>query len=165
VYQDLALCDDLDVASNLVLGREPRTGGGMFLDKRRMHAEARHQLDALNIRIPLTKVLVRNLSGGQRQAVAVVRAEAFAGRMVILDEPTAALGLRESKQVLSSVSRLRDRGLAVILISHNLEHVIAVADRAVVLSRGRNVGEAPATADHQEQLVSWIVSGHARADS
>ena len=109
------------------------------------------------MRLPDFDADVALMSGGQRQAVAVARAVAFSSRLVILDEPTAALGLRESAQVLELVRRLRDDGVAVILISHSMDHVMAVADRAMVLRRGRKVGETAATDDNQEQLVSWIV--------
>ena len=97
------------------------------------------------------------MSGGQRQAVAVARAVAFSSKLVILDEPTAALGLRESARVLSLIRRLKDHGVAVILISHSMDHVIEVADRALVLRRGRAVGETNPSAETQSQLVSWIV--------
>jgi len=99
------------------------------------------------------------MSGGQRQAVAVARAVAFATSIVILDEPTAALGVRESREVLSLIRRLPERGMAVILISHNLEHVMNVAHRAVVLRQGRKVGEAVPSPDNHERLVSMIVGG------
>ena len=99
------------------------------------------------------------MSGGQRQAVAVSRAAAFASNVVILDEPTAALGVRESRSVLDLIRRLRDGGKAVIVISHALDHVMEVADRAVVLRRGRKVGELPASAEAHTQIVSLIVGG------
>ena len=99
------------------------------------------------------------MSGGQRQAVAVARAAAFASKVVILDEPTAALGLRESRQVLDLVSRLRDQQLAVVVISHALDHVIEVADRAVVMRRGRVVGEEIPTPENRQRIVSLIVGG------
>jgi D-xylose transport system ATP-binding protein len=97
------------------------------------------------------------MSGGQRQAVAVARAVAFSSRLVILDEPTAALGMRESARVLDLIGRLKDDGVAVILISHSMDHVMAVADRALVLRRGRAVGEAVPSSENHGQLVAWIV--------
>jgi D-xylose transport system ATP-binding protein len=115
----------------------------------------------MQVRLPVTSGDAGVLSGGQRQAVAVLRAVAFATRLVILDEPTAALGVRESRQVLELVQRLPEHGIAVILISHNLDHVMQVADRAVVLRQGRYVGEAPPTRAHHERLVSLIVGASA----
>jgi ABC-type sugar transport system ATPase subunit len=109
------------------------------------------------VTLPAFDATVALMSGGQRQAVAVARAVAFSSKLVLLDEPTAALGLRESARVLDLIRRLRDDGVAVILISHSMDHVMAVADRAVVLRRGRKVGEAPPTEANSEQLVSWIV--------
>jgi len=101
--------------------------------------------------------VVALMSGGQRQAVAVARAVAFSSKLVILDEPTAALGLREAARVLDLIRRLKDDGVAVILISHSMDQVMAVADRALVLRRGRAVGETVPSAENHEQLVSWIV--------
>lgn len=164
VYQDLALFDNLSAAENFFAGSEmsaPRWLGAFgFVRKRAMNRHAQDALKRLEITLPDVRQSVGLMSGGQRQAVAVARAEAFATRIVILDEPTASLGMRESASVLRSVTRLQEQGLSVIVISHNLEHVLQVADRAIVLCRGRNVGEAPATVDNQELLVSWIVSGH-----
>jgi ABC-type sugar transport system ATPase subunit len=114
-------------------------------------------LDRLQITLPDFDAPVALMSGGQRQAVAVARAVAFSSKVVILDEPTAALGLRESARVLDLVRRLKADGVAVILISHSMDHVMAVADRAVVLRRGRVVGETTPDAENHEQLVAWIV--------
>jgi len=162
VYQDLALFDNLNPTANFFAGREmarPRwlPTGLRWLDQRGMTRRTRELLDRLQVRLPDFDADVALMSGGQRQAVAVARAVAFSSRLVILDEPTAALGLRESAQVLELVRRLRDDGVAVILISHSMDHVMAVADRAMVLRRGRKVGETAATDANQEQLVSWIV--------
>jgi D-xylose transport system ATP-binding protein len=124
---------------------------------RRMAERTAELLDRLEVRLPDLDATVALMSGGQRQAVAVARAVAFSSRLVILDEPTAALGLRESGRVLDLVRRLKDDGVAVILVSHSMDHVMAVADRAVVLRRGRAVGEAVPTAQNHAQLVAWIV--------
>ena len=162
VYQDLALFDNLDPTANFFAGREqsgpkwlPR--GLQWLDKRGMKTRTRELLERLQVRLPDFDADVALMSGGQRQAVAVARAVAFSSKLVILDEPTAALGLRESARVLDLIKRLRDDGVAVILISHSMDHVMHVADRAMVMRRGRKIGESPATHEHQEQLVSWIV--------
>ena len=162
VYQDLALFDNLNPTANFFAGREvahpswlPR--GLQWMKKKEMSTRTKELLDQLPIRLPHFDADVALMSGGQRQAVAVARAVAFSSKLVILDEPTAALGLRESARVLELIDRLRTSGVAVILISHSMDHVMALADRALVMRRGRKIGEAPATADNQEQLVSWIV--------
>jgi D-xylose transport system ATP-binding protein len=124
-----------------------------------MEDHTRELLTKLQVNFPARAALVGLMSGGQRQGVAVARAASFASRVVILDEPTAALGLRESRAVLEIVQRLPEAGIAVILISHNLEQVIQVADRAVVMRRGRIVGEEIPSADTHEHLVSLIVKG------
>jgi D-xylose transport system ATP-binding protein len=163
VYQDLALFDNLSVAENLFAGSEPRSpralGALAMVRKREMMAEARATLDRLQVRIPNLKTPVGLLSGGQRQAIAVSKGMAFAKRIVILDEPTAALGLRERGNVLRLVRQLPEAGVAVIIISHNLEEVISVADRAVVLRQGKKIGEVAATVDNHEAMVSMIVGG------
>ncbi len=162
VYQDLALFDNLDPAANFFAGREeagpswlPR--GLRVMRHRRMADRTAELLDRLQVTLPDLEAVVALMSGGQRQAVAVARAVAFSSRLVILDEPTAALGLRESARVLDLVRRLKQDGVAVILISHSMDQVMAVADRALVLRRGRAVGETVPTAENHEQLVSWIV--------
>ncbi|WP_024286573.1 ATP-binding cassette domain-containing protein [Cellulomonas sp. KRMCY2] len=145
VYQNLAVSPALDIASNLYLGREERLPGVMgsvfrMLDKRGMRARAKDQVQALGITtLQSMTQAVETLSGGQRQAVAVARAAAFGSKVVILDEPTAALGVRESNQVLRLVRDLRDRGLPVILISHNMPQVFEVADRIHIQRLGRRV--------------------------
>jgi D-xylose transport system ATP-binding protein len=162
VYQDLALFDNLDPAANFFAGRElagpawlPR--GLRFMRHRRMAERTRDLLDRLQVSLPDLDAVVALMSGGQRQAVAVARAVAFSSKLVILDEPTAALGLRESDRVLDLIRRLKDDGVAVILISHSMDQVMAVADRALVLRRGRAVGETVPSAENHEQLVAWIV--------
>jgi len=160
LHQDLALFDNLSAVANFHLGREPRKPRALgrlgLLDERAMTREWAAQAERLGVRLPDPRAEVGLMSGGQRQAIAVLRAVAFADRLVILDEPTAALGVRESRQVLDLVTRLPATGVAVVLISHNLEHVMQVADRAVVLRGGRCVGEAAPTPEHHEALVSLI---------
>jgi D-xylose transport system ATP-binding protein len=162
VYQDLALFDNLAPAANFFAGREvsePRwlPRALRLLRHREMTARTRELLERLQISLPDFEAPVARMSGGQRQAVAVARAIAFSSKVVILDEPTAALGMRESARVLDLIRRLKTDGVAVILISHSMDHVMAVADRALVLRRGRAVGEAAPTAENHEQLVAWIV--------
>jgi D-xylose transport system ATP-binding protein len=162
VYQDLALFDNLDPAANFYAGRElaaptwlPR--GLQFLRRSSMTAETINTLKRLEVRLPDPGAHVGLMSGGQRQAVAVARAAAFASGVVILDEPTAALGLRESRGVLDLIVRLRDAGHAVIVISHAMDHVMEVASRAIVMRRGRKVGEAAPDRENQQRIVALIV--------
>lgn len=163
VYQDLALFDNLSVAENLFAGAELTWPSNLrsigLLRKKRMYESARETFERLEVRIPNMRTLVGLLSGGQRQAIAVSKGIAFAKQLVILDEPTAALGLRERGNVLRLVKKLPESGIAVVLISHNLEEVISVADRAVVLRQGRMVGEVPAVQTQHEAIVSMIVGG------
>jgi fructose transport system ATP-binding protein len=142
VYQDLAVAPSLDIASNIFLGREARRGGphGLalrMLDKGRMRREAARHFSELKIGVQSITQPVETLSGGQRQGVAVARAAAWAQRLVIMDEPTAALGVKETRQVLDLISRVRDRGLPVILISHDMPHVFELADRTHIMRLGR----------------------------
>ena len=166
VYQDLALFDNLTPAQNFYCGREiafpawlPR--GLRLLSNRAMERETAAVLQRLRVRLPKRDAPVAVMSGGQRQAIAVARATVFARKLVILDEPTAALGVRESRQVLGLIAQLRDEGNAVILITHNMEHVIELADRAVVLRQGRKVGELKPGRENQQELVSLIVGAEA----
>lgn len=159
VYQDLALCDDVDVAGNLFLGREPRRFGGMFLDKHEIHARARVQLDKLRVSIPLTTTAVRNLSGGQRQAVAIARAVTFDPKLLILDEPTAALAVSEVEMVLNLVRDVASRGVSVILITHRLADLFDVCDRLCVMYEGTMKADMDARTTSLEMLVGQIV-GH-----
>ncbi len=165
VYQDLGLFDNLNVAANFYAGREPvapRWLGSLgFMRQRQMLREIEELLERLEVNIPHAKTPVGLMSGGQRQGVAIARAAAFASRIVILDEPTAALGVREAGNVLDLVKRFPQQGIAVVLVSHNLEHVAQVADRAVVLRRGKNVGEAVPSPENHDRLVSLIVGGQA----
>ncbi|HEX2462001.1 MAG TPA: ATP-binding cassette domain-containing protein [Vicinamibacterales bacterium] len=162
VYQDLALFDNLTPAQNFFCGRElavptwlPR--GLRFLNARAMERETAAVLERLKIKLPRFDAPVALMSGGQRQAIAVARATVFARKIVILDEPTAALGVRESRKVLDLIIQLRSEGNAVILITHNMEHVVELADRAVVLRQGRKVGELRPGRANQRELVSMIV--------
>jgi D-xylose transport system ATP-binding protein len=166
VYQDLTLFDNLDPIDNFYAGRE--LGGPQWLPqglrvlhRREMKRTTREVVERLQVGLPDLDGVVGLLSGGQRQAVAVARAAAFASRLVILDEPTAALGVRESRQVLDLIRRLRDEGKGVIVISHAMDHVIEVADRAIVLRRGRKVGELVPSDETHGEMVSLIVGGAA----
>jgi D-xylose transport system ATP-binding protein len=154
VYQDLALCDNLDVVANLFLGNEVRSAA--VLDEIAMEKRAMELLDTLSIRIPSVRIPVASLSGGQRQVVAIARALIGDPKVVILDEPTAALGVEQTAQVLDLVERLRERGLAVILISHNMADVKAVADRVAVLRLGRNNGVFDVASTSNEEVIAAI---------
>lgn len=160
VYQNLAVSPALDVASNLFLGREERRAGILgsvfrMLDTKGMRTKAKQELARLGIStLQDVTVPVENLSGGQRQAVAVARAAAFGSKVVVLDEPTAALGVRESNQVLQLVRDLRDRGLPVILISHNMPHVFDVADRIHI----QRLGKCAATITPQSHTMTDAVA-------
>ena len=148
VYQELALAPSLTIAENLFLGRELRRPGVAgtllrLLDRPRMVREATAHLDALGVAVRSPVQLVETLSGGQRQGIAVARSAAFARHVVILDEPTAALGVRESHQVLELIQRIRARGLAVLLISHNMPHVFALADRLHIQRLGKRILQCP----------------------
>jgi fructose transport system ATP-binding protein len=172
VYQDLAVAAALNIADNLFLGRElrrPSILGSVFrmLDTRRMQAEARRHMRDLRIGVSSIRQPVETLSGGQRQGVAVARSAAFARRVVIMDEPTAALGVKESGMVLDLIRRIRDRGLAVILISHNMPHVYEVADRVHVQRLGRRVAVLdPRTHTMADAvaLLTGAMAGEAVAD-
>jgi D-xylose transport system ATP-binding protein len=163
VYQDLALCDNLDVVANLFLGRElTRTG---VLDEIAMEKQARQLLTSLSVKIPTVRVHAAGLSGGQRQSVAIARSLLGEPEVVLLDEPTAALGVAQTAEVLDLIERLKHRGLGVILISHNLADVRAVADRVVVLRLGRNAGEFDPDHATQEQIVQAITGADDNAVS
>jgi D-xylose transport system ATP-binding protein len=163
VYQDLALFDNLRPADNFYAGRELASPQWLphalrVMRRRSMTNATRTTLDRLQVRLD-DHGAVGLMSGGQRQAVAVARAAAFASRVVILDEPTAALGVRESRRVLDLITHLRDEGKAVIVVSHAMDHVMEVADRAVVMRRGRKVGELVPSAETYTEIVSLIVGG------
>lgn len=169
VYQTLAVAPSLDIAANLFLGREVRRPGPLgsilrMIDRNGMKEKARDELNALGIStLQDVTVPVENLSGGQRQAVAVARAAAFGSKVVILDEPTAALGVRESKQVLGLVDTLRERGIPVILISHNMPQVFEIADRIHVQRLGRRAGVITPQSHSMTDAVA-IMTGAATVD-
>lgn len=159
VYQDLALADDLSAPANLFLGRERRRPGLLgrlgVLDGKRMQAEAEDYLRTLGARVPDYQAPVRMFSGGQRQTVAIARAGIWARELVIMDEPTAALGLVQTEQVAQLIKRTRDRGIAVIVISHSVPFVTDVADRIVVLRLGSTAATlSPATTSHDEIVAA-----------
>ena len=161
VYQDLALCDNLDVVANLYLGREVFASGpmraGYFIDETSMERNALELLDSLAVTtLKDVRAHVSSLSGGQRQAVAIARSLLGAPKVVLLDEPTAALGVSQTEQVLSLITKLRERGLGVVVISHNLENVFAVADRIVVLRLGRRAAAFDVRGVSREDVVAAI---------
>ena len=160
VYQDLALCDNLDVVANLYLGRE-ELGRGRLLDETDMEQEASRVLKRLAVRIPSVRTQVASLSGGQRQSVAIARSMLGEPKMVLLDEPTAALGVAQTAQVLNLIRTLRDHGLAVVVISHNLADVFQVADRIEVLRLGRLVATFEAAETNSDEVVSAITGAKA----
>jgi simple sugar transport system ATP-binding protein len=162
VYQDLSLCDSIDVAGNLFLGREPLSGP--FLNRRLMREGAREMLDRLHIRIPNLDALVAQLSGGQRQSIAICRAVAFNPQTLIMDEPTSALAVKEVEAVLDLINRVKRNGVTVVLITHRLQDLFRVCDRIVVMYEGRKVAERRTAETDLTELVELIVGkGHALA--
>jgi D-xylose transport system ATP-binding protein len=154
VFQDLALCDNLDVVANLFLGQERRSG--VFMDEVTMEKESWRLLRSLSAKIPSVRIPIASLSGGQRQTVAIARSLVGAPKVVMLDEPTAALGVAQTAEVLNLVERLREQGLGVILISHNMADVQAVADRICVLRLGRNAATFRVDEVDTQTLVATI---------
>ena len=160
VYQDLALADNLDVVQNMFLGREPRTGILRGLDEMTMERRANETLATLSVTtIRSVRQTVASLSGGQRQSVAVAKAVMWNSKLVILDEPTAALGVAQTRQVLDLVRRLADQGRGVVLISHNMNDVMEVADRVAALYLGRVAAEVHTKDTTTTQIVELITSG------
>jgi D-xylose transport system ATP-binding protein len=158
VYQDLALCDNLDIVQNMFLGREIKRG--LVLDDITMEQKAAETLAGLSVRtVKSVRQHVASLSGGQRQTVAIAKAVLWNNRLVVLDEPTAALGVAQTAQVLELVRRLADNGLAVVLISHNMNDVFAVADRIAALFLGQMAAQVRATDVTHSQLVELITAG------
>ncbi len=161
VYQDFALANNLDVASNIFLGREVvGLNLGLFkvMNKRRMEEEARRLMDRLKIDIASVRLKVEHLSGGQRQAVAIGRATAFNAKVIIMDEPTAALSVAATGKVLELIRELKRQGASVIIISHRLEDIFEVADRVVVLRHGRKVGELPIQGASLDEIREKVVA-------
>ena len=156
LYQDLALCDDLDVADNFFVGREPTRFG--FIRARWMHRQTSKHLETLDIRLASTRIPIRLLSGGQRQSVAIARTVSLAPRVLILDEPTAALGVSQAAATLRLIDRLRAGGMGVVFISHRMNDVLAICDRVVVLYEGRKAAELDGEGLTVEKIVNYIVT-------
>jgi D-xylose transport system ATP-binding protein len=158
VYQDLALADNLDVVQNMFLGRERKRG--MLLDEASMEASARDTLAKLSVRtLKSVRQLVSSLSGGQRQTVAIAKAVLWESKVVILDEPTAALGVAQTRQVLDLVRRLADTGHAVLFITHNMVDVFEVSDRVAALYLGRMAADVPISQVDRPQVIELITAG------
>jgi simple sugar transport system ATP-binding protein len=163
IYQDLALANNLDVTANVFLGREEvtaRIGPFGIMDSERMEQEADRLLDRLKIKIPSVRLLVERLSGGQRQAVAIARAMAFNSKVIIMDEPTAALSVAAIAQVLDLIRELKAQGASIIIISHRLEDIYAVSDRLIVMRQGRKVSDHPVTGnldDFRLGVVAYMI--------
>jgi ABC-type sugar transport system ATPase subunit len=165
VYQDLALADNLDIVQNMFLGRE-RKSGGVFLDEDDMERAAAKTLAGLRVTtVRSIRQPVATLSGGQRQAVAVAKAVMWNSKLVMLDEPTAALGVAQTRMVLELVKRLKDHGLAVMMISHNLNDVFAVADRMAILHLGQMVVQDDISAFDRQTAVDYMTTGESSRSS
>lgn len=167
VHQDLALVPALNVAENLFLNRELVAGRSVFksvgwLRKRQMYAQSRQILNELRVTLPSVRLTVDRLSGGQRQAVAVGRAAAWGSHIVIMDEPSAALGVEQAKNVRELIGQLASRGIAVLLITHNMQEAIEVCDQAIVLRHGRKVGDVDTSAATARDLVDMITGASLR---
>jgi simple sugar transport system ATP-binding protein len=156
VFQDLALVNDQPVYMNMFLGRELTRGPLKLLDRGRMAAETRELLDELDIRITSPRATIRDLSGGQRQGVAIGRATHWAERLVLMDEPTAALGVQETSRVEEIILRMKERGRAILIVSHSLDQVFRISDRICVLRRGHQVGVRVTKETDGDEVVSMI---------
>jgi len=155
VYQDLALADQQSVYMNMFLGREPVNGFGL-LDRRRMIAETEKLVKELDVRIPSAHATIRDLSGGQRQGVAIARATHWASKLILLDEPTAALGVAETAKVEEIVQSLKQRNIGVLIISHSLDQVFKLSDRICVLRRGRQTGIRETAKTDKNEIIAMI---------
>ncbi|MCY3977518.1 MAG: ATP-binding cassette domain-containing protein [Chloroflexi bacterium] len=160
IYQDLALCENLDIMENVFLGHESyRNPLLRLLDRRRMYRETNQLLEELAIRVPSTRELVMNLSGGQRQATALARVAKAGARLIILDEPTAALGVNETRNLLDLVMRFKEQGKTIIIISHEMRDVFEVTDRIIVLKRGELVADKLTSETDPDEIVRYIIRG------
>jgi simple sugar transport system ATP-binding protein len=157
VYQELSLCDTIDVAGNLFLGRE--ICHGRFLAKAEMERAGRQMLDALDIRIPNLRAKVAQLSGGQRQSIAIARAASFGPKVLLLDEPTSALAVAEVEAVLALINRVKRQGVAVVLVTHRLQDLFRVCDRLAFMYEGRKVAERAMSETNLDEIVKLIVGG------
>ncbi|MGI9155043.1 MAG: ATP-binding cassette domain-containing protein [Marmoricola sp.] len=166
VFQELALVEDLSVAQNLFLGREATRGFGpfRFLDRRSMRKDAHGMVSQLAINVPQVTARVRRLSGGQRQAVALARAAGWSSKVVILDEPTAALGVQETTRVEQLIRSLRERGMTILLISHNFEQVLRLSDQVIVMRAGRTVARRTTSETDGQELVALVTGATQDAD-
>ncbi len=156
VYQDLALADQQPVYMNMFLGRELVRGPLRRMDRDGMAKETQQLLDELDVRVPSPRAIIRDLSGGQRQGVAIARATHWAQRLVLMDEPTAALGVQETGRVEEIILRMRDRGRAILIVSHSLDQVFRLSDRICVLRRGEQVGIKTTSETDGDEIVSMI---------
>lgn len=165
VYQDLALAGNMPIFENIYLGREPgrKVGGLTVVDHQQSRKLAAEHLNRLQIHVKSVDQNVEDLSGGQRQAVAIARATAFDAKVVIMDEPTAALAIKEVGKVLDLIKRLKDHGVGVILISHRMDDVFYVCDRVMAIFHGRNFADAPLKDTNRNEVIGWIMGtrGHA----
>lgn len=164
VHQDLAIVDHQPVFMNMFLGRELVTGPFRRLDKRAMARQTQQLVDELDVRIPSARSIIRDLSGGQRQGVAISRATHWAKQLVLMDEPTAALGVAETEKVEQLILRLRERNLAILVVSHNLDQVMRLSDRVSVLRRGVQIGTRT-TADTDKNEIVSMITGLQSADA
>ncbi|MGB7268819.1 MAG: ATP-binding cassette domain-containing protein [Albidovulum sp.] len=156
VYQDLALADQQPVYMNMFLGRELTKGPFGLLDKRRMMDETQALVDELDVRIPSARATIRDLSGGQRQGIAIARATHWASKLILLDEPTAALGVAETARVEELVLSLRERNLAILIVSHSLDQVFRLSNRICVLRRGQQIGVRETAKTDKNEIVAMI---------
>ena len=156
VYQDLALADEQPVYMNMFLGRELTKKPIGLLDKKRMRRESQELVDELDVRIPSAGSTIRDLSGGQRQGIAIARSAHWASKLILLDEPTAALGVAETARVEELIASLRERNLAILMISHSLDQVFRLSDRICVLRRGQQIGVRTTTDTDKNEIVSMI---------
>jgi simple sugar transport system ATP-binding protein len=167
VYQDFALAGNMPIFENIYLGREPgrKIGGLTLVDHAKSREMAIKHLDNLKIRVKSVEQNVEDLSGGQRQAVAIARATAFAARLVIMDEPTAALAIKEVGKVLDLIRSLKDHGVAVIVISHRMDDIFYCCDRVMALYQGTNFADAPLKETSRNEVIGWIMGSKGHRDS